>query len=314
MYSDTLLIKIAELYYHKKMSQKGISREMGVSVSTVSRMLREAVDKGIVRVEVVDISERLVETEMELKSRFGLKEVVITESMLDQGGDLLKKQLGRKASDLFRRLVSPGEVIGIGSGITMAEMADSLAAASPLPAVKLVPLLGGWGSEQVEYEPSGLVTSMGRCLQCNFYHLLAPAIVSSPEVRKVIVNEPVIEKVVSLWNDLTSAYFSIGPEIGSGLVNSMPSNFIDTTAVYEMGAVGDLLGRIIDNGGNELDIPFNKQLIAIPFESLMKVGNRVGIGGGPSKYRSIGAVLRKGLINILVSDYDTCRYILETEE
>jgi len=310
MYSDALLIKIAEFYYHKSMSQKGISREMGVSVSTVSRMLREAIEKGIVRVEIVDISERLVETEKELKSRFGLKEVIIVESMLDQGGDLLKKQLGRKASDLFRRMVRPGEVVGIGSGVTMAEMAESLAAASPLPAVKLVPLLGGWGTERMEYEPSGLVAAIGRCLQCDFYHLLAPAIASSAEARAVIMGEPVIEKVVGLWDELTSAYFSIGPEIGNGLL----PNFIDAAGVYDMGAVGDVLGRIIDADGMELDIPFNRQLISIPAESLMKVENRVGIGGGPSKYRSIGAVLERGLINILVSDYGTCRYILETEE
>lgn len=314
MYSDPILIKVAELYYQKNMSQKKISEELGVSVSTVSRMLREAIEKGIVRVEIVDISERLVETERELREKFGLKEVIITETLADRNTELLNKQLGRRASELFRRLSRAGDVVGIGSGRTIAEMVESLAPSNPLPGLKLVPLLGGWGTEHVEYEPSGLVTSMGKRLECHFYHLLAPSIVSSLTAKKVLLNEPVIEKVVRLWSDLKSVYFSIGPEITSSLVTSMPSNFIDIQKVSEMGAVGDLLGRIIDAEGFELDIPFNRQLISIPFETLQKVENRVGIGGGVFKYRSIRAVLKRGLINIFVSDYDTCRYILETEE
>jgi deoxyribonucleoside regulator len=81
--------------------------------------------------------------------------------------------------------------------------------------------------------------------------------------------------------------------------------------VKSLKAVGDIAGRIINEYGEELDIDYNRRLISIPIDVLKKIPKRVGIGGGQNKYRSVKASLEAGIVNYLITDYQTCLYILE---
>jgi DNA-binding transcriptional regulator LsrR (DeoR family) len=54
----------------------------------------------------------------------------------------------------------------------------------------------------------------------------------------------------------------------------------------------------------------NARTIAIGFEELRAIPNRVGVSGGPDKaLANIGAV-RAGLLNVLITDQDTATEML----
>jgi len=311
MHSNSLIIKVAELYYIKKRPQKEIAKELGMSVPTVSRILQEALNQGIVKVQIVNVQNRVLQIEESLKKKFNLKEAVVIETPLDKEDWHIKKLLGRRASELFLEVVEPGMKVGIGAGMGIYEMIESFDGVDHIPGLQLIPLMGGWGLKNLQNETNKLVGSMANILNCSFQLLLSPAIVSSQEVKQVFLNEPQISAIVNMWNEIDTAVFSIGPEIEYSIFPSLAQSASDVESVKELGAVGDILGRIIDYNGEELDMDYNKRMVAIDYEQLQKVKKRIGIGGGPKKIRSVRAALQKGIVNYLITDSETSLYILE---
>jgi len=311
MYPYSTLIKVAELYYKKKYSQKQIAKELSVSVPTVSRMLQESIDSGIVQVKIVNIESQTCSLGKKIKEKYDVDEVIILETP-NNGNDWdLKKLLGKKASELISNLFKPGEKVGIGPGSTISEMVDSITLEVNIPAIQILPIMGSWGIHNLNTETNKLVGTMAAILRTEYYLLPAPAIVSSESVKMMFLNEPQISVVTELWKNLDIAIFSIGPEIENSLFPTLTDNKSIIENVKRLNAVGDIAGRIIDQEGNELDIDYNKRLISISLEILKTIPKRIGIGGGPNKYRSIKASLNAGLVNYLITDYQTCLYILE---
>lgn len=51
------IAKVARMYYQDNMKQDSISRRLGISRYTVSRMLRKAINAGMVRIEIIEPEE-----------------------------------------------------------------------------------------------------------------------------------------------------------------------------------------------------------------------------------------------------------------
>lgn len=67
--SDRLDVKvqIANLYYRQNLSQQEIAREMNISRTTVSRILKNCIDEGIVTIHIKNTSMYQYELENKLK-------------------------------------------------------------------------------------------------------------------------------------------------------------------------------------------------------------------------------------------------------
>ena len=313
MYPGPLLVRVAEMYFYQKLSQSQIADRMKVSIPTVSRMINEALQSGIVRVEVRDFEAQVNEVTREMKARFGLREILAIKTPCPAEQGHLKKMLAKNAVDLLFRLTGHGDVVGIGPGETVYEMIESINPERQFPAVKILPLMGGWGIGGVEYEVNKLVSSMATKLGCDFNLIMAPALVDSPEVKGILFRQPQINHVVSMWDTVNVAVFSLGPEIRSGSYPQLshePERLAEARAAQ---AVGDVLGRFIDEMGTEADLEINRRLISIPFHILKQIPVRIGIGGGSPKIRAVKAALTGGLINSLVTDYETCLCIVKED-
>jgi len=52
-YNLDLLYKVAKLYYTEDLKQESIGRRLNISKYKVSRVLKRAKDKGLIRIEVI---------------------------------------------------------------------------------------------------------------------------------------------------------------------------------------------------------------------------------------------------------------------
>ena len=87
------MVQCLELYYKQGRSQKDIAVALGVSAATVSRLLKRAMDDGLVRVEL-DLP-RTEELETGLVRTYGLREAVVVAS---GGRGDLRAELGAAAA------------------------------------------------------------------------------------------------------------------------------------------------------------------------------------------------------------------------
>jgi len=314
MYETGLMIKIAEMYYYQKLSQKSIAEKLDISVPTVSRILNDALDAGNIKVEIVDKERSISALSGRMKKAFGLRYAEIIPYPSSSNPDYLKKMLGKAASGMLLDLAKPGNIVGMGPGGTMLELVESLDPEKRRPGLALLPLMGGWGYGGVAYEVNKLLGNAAGVLHCDFNLMPCPALVSSEELCRILKKEPLIEAIVKRWAKVDIAVFSVGGEVRDGNYPQLRGAEQLVAVAKKAGAVGDVLGRFIGPEGEELDIEVNRRMVSIPFEALRKIPLRIGMGGGSAKIWAIRAALRSGLVNALVSDESTCETILAMEE
>src|SRR5258707_8238545 len=106
------MVQCLELYYKQGRSQKDIAVALGVSAATVSRLLKRAMDDGLVRVEL-DLP-RTEELETGLVQMYGLREAVVVAS---GGRGDLRAELGAAAAAYFEKVAENGRRIGLSGGL-----------------------------------------------------------------------------------------------------------------------------------------------------------------------------------------------------
>lgn len=306
MYPKGLVLKAAELYFYKKLPQQLVAKELGISVSSVSRILSQAVQEEMVRVIICDLEQNYRKIAETLKQTYSLKEVLIIPTPAPKEQQYLKKLLGKAGADLFLKMTQSNTLIGIGSGGTVLEFIESLNPFVRLPEVTLVPLLGGWGMGGLAYEVNNLVVTMSELLHCAYRLLFCPAITGSKKTRQLYLNEKAVTATLELWKQLDMVIFSTGPNVSEETYPQLITYKDILADASKEGAVGDVLGRFLNEKGEEVPAYLADRLISIPLDLLRSVPTRICISGGNTKIRSLKTALRMGLVNILVSDYETC--------
>ncbi|HEX9934104.1 MAG TPA: sugar-binding domain-containing protein, partial [bacterium] len=110
------LIQVARLYYVYDLNQQQIADKLGISRPGVSRLLQEARDRGIVRINIIDIEGTGADLEKSLEEKFGLKKAIVIplEGVSDDSD--LKERLGIVASTYIDSRVEEGTILGVAWG------------------------------------------------------------------------------------------------------------------------------------------------------------------------------------------------------
>ncbi len=86
------LIRVSQMYYDEGLNQSQIAGEVGYSRSSVSRMLTEARETGIVQITIGHPLQRLQSLEENLRNKYGLKTVRVAYSYDDSIASTLVPQ------------------------------------------------------------------------------------------------------------------------------------------------------------------------------------------------------------------------------
>src|ERR1700712_2192989 len=116
------MVQVAKLYYDLEKTQSDISRETGLTRWQVSRLLRDARESGVVRIEIIPRSPRLPELEVALQKRFGLREALV----LGVDDDSALNVVTQAAARYLCGLAPTPDLIGVSWGRTLTKMAQWL--------------------------------------------------------------------------------------------------------------------------------------------------------------------------------------------
>jgi DNA-binding transcriptional regulator LsrR (DeoR family) len=118
------------------------------------------------------------------------------------------------------------------------------------------------------------------------------------------------------WKELDLALVGIGSLAPSPLLRQSGNALTEAEQdqLRNAGAVGDVCLRFFDVNGAAVKTSLDERVMSITPADLMQVPRRVGVAGGAIKYPAIRAALRGAWVNVLVTDLDTARALVEDTE
>ena len=302
---EATLIAAAELYYRDQLSQQEVAQRLGVSRSTVSRMLQLARDEGIVHIEIrrpsapEDLSEAL-------RSALGLRRVVVVAASIRSAPHGL---VAPALAEIARLELRPGDGLAVSWGSTIAEIARSREFPR-LHGVRLIPAIAAFDEMDGRFQTNEIARRIAATSGADVSFLHSPAL-PSPRLRRTLLSDEDMSRRLSLWDRLSAALVGIGPPTAE--VDTAPAHVLAAQADLAP-AAGDVVSRYFDIHGQPVPFANEKLLLGLSRDQLRGAGTVIGVAAGPSKGPSVVGASRAGLIDVLVTDDATAAAALAHAE
>ena len=310
-----LMAKVAHMYYGQGIRQNEITERLNIHQSTVSRLLQRAVKAGIVRITVAVPPGVHPEMEESLERKYGLVQAIVVDTGADE--DQIIRGIGASAAFFVESTVKKNQVIGISSwSASLLAMVDAMRPSQCGLGSKVVQILGGVGNPGAQVHATQLTQRLASLIGGSPVLLPALGVVASPRARNVLLKEPYVEEAMAFFDNLDLALVGIGALEPSKLLSSSGNRFspAELRELQSHGAVGDICLRFFNEHGEPVRTPLNDRVIGIDLNQLRRVSRVVGVAGGSRKVRAILAALRGRWINVLITDHDTARTLLNEPE
>ncbi len=310
----TMKLKALKMLYQDNYSQTEIAQALNISRVTLNKLIEEAKKDGMVRVDIIDIRDtgKNFSVEIELYKRFNLKNVVITDCTgLDE--DQTNMRIARNAADIFDRYISNNMSIGVTWGRTMKTMGTMISERQNLKNIVINSMVGGVSNVTTAIQSPTVAQAFANKLHGELYVVTAPFICSSAKLCAEIKKETQVHSVLesAKTNDINIVGIGASPEKGQKTLNVLPFNEEEIKEIYEAGAVGDIGGNFYDINGKPCKANINNRIVTISLEDLREHQMVIGVGGGKGKEKAVYGALKGGLINVLVTDLQTAKKVLE---
>ena len=311
-----LMTKIARMYYEREMRQGEIANQMGLSQATISRLLRNAKDAGIVRITVNIPNGVNSEIEEQVAKKFALKDVIAVDCEVDEDEMLLQKEIGSAAAYYVETIIHNDDIVGISSWSgTLLALVDAMHQVPARSGIKVVQILGGIGNPSAEAHANRLTGRFASLVNGTAHFLPAPGILGSEAALKVLLADQYVRETMNLFASVSIALVGVG-DIEPSKLLTLSGNVFSLEEQEELrskGAVGDILLRFFDRSGKQIKGPLSNRVVSMSLDQLSQVNRAIAVAGGPRKYNAILGALRGKWINVLVTDCRTAERLLKEE-
>ncbi|WP_369053206.1 sugar-binding transcriptional regulator [Kineococcus terrestris] len=290
-----LMHTAATLYYLQDATQAEIAARLGTSRATVSRLLREARERGIVRIEVAPLDEHdPTGLAARLEDALGLERVVLSAAAApDHVAEAVSPALAQVLAGVG---LGRDDVLLVSSGRTLHEVAQR--DLPPMPGVLVVPMVGGQDEPEAWYATNEITRRVAATVGGVPRFLFAPALPSA-ELRAGLLADPSTQRVLDLWARARCAVMGVGAPPARRA--SIPG-FVPVGEEGVRRAVGDVVSRFYDAEGREVAWEGAERLMAVPLDVLHAVPVRIAVAHGSVKVPSIVAGARGRHFTHLVTD------------
>ncbi|OLO48583.1 transcriptional regulator [Actinomyces oris] len=340
----------ASMYYVQGETMEVIAHHLGVSRSTVSRLLARARQEGVVRVSLVQpggagsLEGRMaqvfgVRTHI-VPVREGTTEIhrlqqvasVAAAHMVDLVGALAEQDgaEGAGAPDSGgpedenrggegRDVGAGGVVVGVAWGTTMSEVSAALPS-RPVPGLTVVQLNGA--SDPMREGPSAgeVLSQMRLSLGARTISFPVPAFFDHVATREAMWSERSVKRVLSVARRASLAVFGVGAL--DALNGALPSQVYEgghltareQAVLRRQNVVGDVCTVLLRADGSWRDVTLNARATGPTPAQLARIPRRLCVAAGTGKARALLAALRARTATDLIVDDATARAVLELAE
>lgn len=301
--------RAAWLYYHEDLTQGDVARELGVSRSTVTRLLKRAKSEGLVQISL-NVSSGTFKAEREIERVYGVQKLRIVPEASDEPTQ--KRWLGSVAAETLVEMMITSSTVAVSWGTTMQAMADAMIGEHPVPGAKIVALIGGFHNASQGTNTYEVARQFGQYFNAPATAMHAPVYVQEEAIARGLMDDPGIEEVLQLARKASIIVFSIGGTHERSTMSQLGFISADQREfLLQQGAVADISCRWIDRNGHPVLLPPSMNPISIILDELKTRPLRLAVAGGKDKHAAILAALRGGYVTHLVTDEGTAAYLLD---
>jgi DNA-binding transcriptional regulator LsrR (DeoR family) len=192
-------------------------------------------------------------------------------------------------------------------GRTLTAMTNQLTRLAPCTIVQLTGVLSSMAIEESSVE---LVRKVSAVAGGPAYPIYSPLLVSDPATAQKLKQEAGVAEALRRHAQITTAVIAIGSwdPPNSTVYDAMPNP--GRTALRDLGVQAESCGVMINHEGEIIHTDIENCLIAITGDQLKNIPRVIAVAGGASKHKAIAATLRSGVVDTLVTDAETARFLL----
>lgn len=298
--------EVARLFFDRQLSKVEIGQRLGISRFRVARLIEQALDEDLVRIEFREIPPVDRERAARIEREYGL-DLCVVAGAGSTSSATSTEAVARLAASVAAEMIGPSDVVGIAWGSTLASVVASIPPRSD-GSIEVVQLAGSSVRLDRRGDPGELGRVLGDRLGAVHHPLHAPAFVDDPRLRAALLAQPDLADTVAAFDRLSIAIVGIGAwPVGarageSSLIRSGALAPADVERLTGLGAVGDLVVHAFDAAGRFVAPDLAERAIAVPIDRLREVPRVVAVAAGRSKATAIRGALASGVVDVLVTD------------
>src|SRR4051794_24898600 len=302
-----LTASVARRYYLDGRSKVEIAEEFGMSRFKVARLLDDARETGLVRIEIRHPGEIDVDLSARLRDRYGLQHAVVID-VPDDDAASLRGHVGRAAARLLAEIITPQDVLGLAWARAVSAMARALPA---LPGTPVVQLSGALSMPEGPDTSVDVVREVARRSGGAAHLFYAPLTLPDAATARALRQQP---EVARAFDQLPSVPKAVA---GGGLGEAGQSTLYDTATdddrreLRELGVCADISGVFVAGDGTPVPTELAERMIALNAAQMRAIPELVAVPYGTRKAPAVRAALRSGLVSGIVTHSTLARAVLD---
>ena len=307
------MYQAASRYYIQGETMESIAHQLKLSRSSISRLLKDARETGLVRISLADHSGSQSPMAASLSRLFDVRVHMV--SVRESANENLRfDQVARLAGRLLTEAVDDHMYIGVAWGVTLSHVVKHLGR-RPLVGATVVQINGGANQRSSGIPYIGeILQSIGDAFDARVVLFPVPAFFDYAATKQAMWQERSVQNVMRLHERLDVAIFGVGCLEGRVPSHVYSAGYMDATDMRQLaadGVVGDVCTVLLREDGTFADIAYNERATGLTPAELQRVPRRICVVADPSRAPAVVGALRAGVATDLVLDEGTARAILD---
>lgn len=306
-------IHAARLYYYQSLTTEAIALEMGISRSSVSRLLAYARENGLVSIRVIDVEDQPTSLGRIIQSHYkdAKKVHVVPVSHILSESDWLERT-AQYAANYLNTIFDSDMIMGVAWGATISAISRHLQPKTTHNS-HIVQLNGAGNTRTMGIEyASEIILRFADAYQASVDLFPVPTFFDYVSTKEAMWKERSIKRILELQERANLLLHSIGA-VRSGVPSHVYSGgFLeerDYQEIRRLNIAGDIATVFFRQDGTFHNIPLNQRASG-PNLELIKQKRAICVVSGLGKAAGLHAALSGGLVKELIVDEPTARLLV----
>ena len=313
------------IYYNQPIGRRNLSQVMGLGERIIRSEVNLLKEQGLIEIKaegmnttengkytieslrnIIHSLKGLSSIEEEVGKKLGIKKVIIVPS-LDQGNDVLLKEIGRITSSYIRTILKHNMVVAFTGGTTMAMVAEEMTEEHVKNLnITVVPGRGGMGRE-VEKQANTIAAKVAAKLKGSYKLLHMPDNISK-DVLASLSEDPGIKEVMEYIQKTDLLVFGIGR--ADKMATRRELDDLTMKTLGDKGAVAEAFGYYFNKQGN---IVHEVNTVGVSLNHYKEMKNIIGAAAGEEKAEAVLAISKLNSNLVLAIDESLAKEIMKYE-